>query len=77
MVRGRLVSVDHTRLLSTVSGYEVLVVALATVGLVVLVISALLGVLNRLVRGHVEEPEPVRRRRWGRRSPSGGPPSTE
>jgi hypothetical protein len=58
--------------LSTISGYEVLVVALAVVALVVLGVSAILGVLTRLVRGVPDEPVPPRRRRWWRRSPGKG-----
>lgn len=40
-----------------VSGYEVLVVALAVIGLVVLAISAVTGVVTRLVRGRVTDRE--------------------
>ena len=57
---------------ATISGYEIIVVALAVVALVVLGVTAILGVLTRLVRGVPDEPPPTRRRRWRRRSPGQG-----
>lgn len=56
--------VAPTYSLATISGYEVVVVALALVALGVMVGSALLGVVRRFRRGVVDDEEP------GRRSPS-------
>lgn len=45
------------------SGGEVIIVLFATLGLIVLAVTALVGVVTRLVRGQVDD----RRRLWRRR----------
>lgn len=53
--------------LVTISGYEVLVVALATVALAIMVCSALAGVVVRFRRGPVDGESERRHSPFGRR----------
>lgn len=55
--------------ISTISGYEVAVVALAVIALLVMVVSALVGIATRLFRS--APPEEERRGLRRRRSPGG------
>ncbi len=48
---------------AVLSGGEVIIVLLAALGLIVLAVTAVAGIVTRLVRGQVAE----RRRRWRRR----------